>query len=67
MLISTNFYGGTTGFAVRRLNWWSYLLTQPGVIAHYLRLAFWPSRQCFDYNWPVVQSVGEALFPVALW
>src|SRR5678810_1010494 len=28
---------------------WSYLLTQAGVIAHYLRLAFWPSPLVFDY------------------
>ena len=42
LLISTGFYGGTTGFAVQKFTWWSYLLTQPGVIVHYLRLTFWP-------------------------
>ena len=52
LLISTGFYGGTTGFAVQKFTWWSYLLTQPGVIVHYLRLAFWPSGLCFDYGWP---------------
>ena len=30
-----------------------YALTQPGVILHYLRLAFWPSGQCIDYAWPL--------------
>ena len=62
-LISTNFYGGTTGFAVQKFTWWKYLLTQPGVLVHYLRLAFWPSGLCLDYNWPPAQTVGEVLFP----
>ena len=43
LLISTGFHGGTTGFAVEKFTWRSYPLTQPGVIVHYLRLAFWPS------------------------
>ena len=42
LLFSTGFYGGTAGFAVQKFTWWSYLLTQSGVIVHYLRLAFWP-------------------------
>ena len=52
LLISTGFHGGTTGFSVQKFTWWSYLLTQPGVIVHYFRLAFWPPGLCFDYSWP---------------
>jgi protein O-mannosyl-transferase len=63
LLISTGFYGGTAGFAVHRFTSWSYLLTQSGVIVHYLRLAFWPSALCFDYNWPPAQTVSEILLP----
>ena len=63
LLISADFYGGTTGFAVQRFTWWSYLLTQPGVIAHYLRLAFWPSGLCFDYAWRPPQHLYEILLP----
>jgi hypothetical protein len=63
LLISTGFYGGSTGFAVQRFTWWSYLLTQPGVIVHYLRLAFWPLGLCLDYNWPAAQSLSEVVLP----
>ncbi|HSC28676.1 MAG TPA: tetratricopeptide repeat protein [Vicinamibacterales bacterium] len=41
--------------------WWSYLLTQTGVITHYLGLVFWPSPLVFDYyDWPQAQSLTEA-------
>ena len=41
----------------------SYLLTQAGVILHYLRLAVWPDRLCLDYgsSWPVARAVTDAL------
>jgi len=35
-----------------RLQWvgrWAYLLTEPGVILHYLQLSVWPHPLCFDY------------------
>ena len=63
LLFRTDFYGGTTGFAVQRFTWRSYLLTQPGVIVHYLRLAFWPSGLCFDYGWKSPQTVSEVVLP----
>ena len=56
LLISTGFHGGDTGFAVQGFTWWSYLLTQPGVIVHYLRLAFWPAGLCLDYGWPAAHD-----------
>ncbi len=62
-LISTGFHDGTTGFAVRKFTWWSYLLTQPGVLVHYLRLVFWPSGLCLDYGWPAARTAGEIVFP----
>ena len=49
-------HGGPIGYAV----------TQPGVILHYLRLAFWPSGQCFDYEWPPARTAGEILPPLAV-
>ena len=63
LLISTGFYGGTTGFAVQKFTWWSYLLTQPGVIAHYLRLTFWPTGLCLDYGWPAAHCLNDVLLP----
>ena len=64
LLISTGFHGGATGFAVDKFTWWSYALTQPGVIVHYLRLAFWPASLCLDYRWPAARSIGDMLVPL---
>ncbi len=61
LLIATHFHGDTTGFAVEGFTAWSYLLTQPGVIARYLRLVFWPTGQCLDYDWPPAESSGEII------
>jgi protein O-mannosyl-transferase len=63
LLISTGFHGGTTGFAVRKFTCWSYLLTQPGVIVHYLWLTLWPAGLCLDYNWPAARTLGEVVWP----
>ena len=55
---------GTSGdvIVVKGLNWWNYLLSQAGVITHYLRLCFWPSGQCMDYGpWPVAET------PLDIW
>ena len=36
--------------------WWAYLLTEPGVILHYLRISVWPYPLCLDYGWPIAHS-----------
>ena len=42
----------------------TYALTQPGVILHYLRLAFVPVGQCFDYGgWTGVATPRVANLP----
>ncbi len=41
---------------------WDYALTQTQVVSHYLRLMFWPTGQCLDYDWPV-NSNFVAVFP----
>ena len=63
LLIATGFHGNTTGFGVTGFTASSYLLTQPGVLARYLRLAFWPVGQCLDYGWPPAQWPGEVVLP----
>jgi protein O-mannosyl-transferase len=63
LLVVSDFHGGTTGFAVKTFTWWSYLSTQPGVIVHYLRLAFWPSGLCFDYGWKAPEAASEVVLP----
>ena len=36
---------------------WEYLLTEPGVILHYLRLSVWPHPLSFDYSgWPIART-----------
>ena len=44
------------GFGIDDVTAWEYLRSQPGVILHYLRLAFWPDRLILDYGWPVESS-----------
>ena len=39
----------------------AYLVTQAGVILHYVRLACWPSGQNLDYDWPLVRDLSAAL------
>jgi len=39
----------------------SYARSQPGIIAHYLRLSLWPQPLRFDYDWPVANTLGEIL------
>lgn len=43
----------------------SYLLTQFEVVAHYLRLAVWPTELCLDYRWPPVAAL-RAVLPEAI-
>ena len=40
---------------------WHYLLTESGVILHYIRLAAWPHPLSFDYSdLPLIRHVAEA-------
>jgi tetratricopeptide (TPR) repeat protein len=49
------------GFGLKTISWWQYLRTQPEVIAHYLRLSFWPHPLCFDYVWKIQNRAGVYL------
>jgi protein O-mannosyl-transferase len=51
---------------IKNLAPWQYALSQPGVIAHYLRLCFWPTGLCLDYNWPVAGTAAEIIPPLLL-
>jgi tetratricopeptide (TPR) repeat protein len=46
--------------------WWSYLMTQAGVVAHYLRLSFLPSPLVFEYGWPAAESWRAVAAPAVL-
>ena len=44
---------------------WTYLLNQTQMIAHYLRLTFWPRALVVFYGWPVALTLRDVL-PYAL-
>ena len=53
--------GKSVGFGYEKLSWIDYAKTQPAVILHYLRLAFWPRPLILDYAWPVATSIELVL------
>jgi tetratricopeptide (TPR) repeat protein len=55
--------GYSSGLPSSRL---TYLLTEQGVVLHYLKLVFWPYHLCLDYGWPAALTVREALLPGAV-
>lgn len=40
-----------------------YLLTQPGVVLHYLKQWLVPTELCFSYNWPVAHTADRIVLP----
>ena len=48
------------GFSFAEWPWHKYLLTQAGVIVHYLRLAIVPSPLVLDYDWVPARSLLAA-------
>ena len=68
VLVAMERWPHSIGFAREGWTPWTYLLTQTGVIAHYVRLAFVPSPLALDYDgWPMATSVLEvAHFAVPL-
>jgi Flp pilus assembly protein TadD len=56
----------TAGFGIAGLTPIEYARSQPAVILHYLRLAVWPDRLCFDYAWQVSHDTIEIVLTSAL-
>ena len=55
------------GFGVQTVSPYEYLLTQAGVIVHYLRLSVWPTNLCFDYQgWPIAHSPADVAWQLAV-
>ncbi|MFO0944345.1 MAG: tetratricopeptide repeat protein [Planctomycetota bacterium] len=42
---------------------WRYLMTQTGVLVHYLHLSVWPHPLVFDYYWPWAENPGDVIVP----
>ncbi|MEM9291269.1 MAG: tetratricopeptide repeat protein [Acidobacteriota bacterium] len=55
----------SVSFSYAELTPVDYLLTQAGVILHYLRLAIWPSPLVVDYDdWPIAAGIGSVALPL---
>jgi protein O-mannosyl-transferase len=57
--------GGSAGFGYGEVTPLVYLQTQPGILLHYLRLAFWPRPLCLDYHWRPAESPMDIYPPAA--
>jgi tetratricopeptide (TPR) repeat protein len=44
---------------------WEWLMTQAGVVAHYLRLVVWPHPLRGAYDWGIVRDLADAWLPGA--
>lgn len=56
----------TVGYStIQGVTAWQWLLTQAGVVAHYVRLALWPDVLRGAYSNAVVKELGPALVPGA--
>jgi Flp pilus assembly protein TadD len=53
----------SAGPALEAFGPFDYLLTQPGVILHYLRLAAFPDALVLDYAWPLARGWREIAPP----
>ena len=56
----------SAGFEYAGASAWTYAMTQPGVILHYLKLTFWPDGLCLDYGWPLARGLADALPGLAI-
>jgi protein O-mannosyl-transferase len=67
VLFAGSFSGAVALARSGGITWWEYLLTEPGVILHYLRLAAWPDSLCFDYfGWPIARTWLSILPPAVV-
>ena len=51
--------GATVGFGYEGVTPLAYLVTQAGVLVHYLWLSIVPHPLCLDYGWPVAQTAMQ--------
>ncbi|MFT4543177.1 MAG: tetratricopeptide (TPR) repeat protein [Planctomycetota bacterium] len=65
-IVSDGERGESVGMNLQGVPPIAYLLTQGGVILHYIKLALWPDVLCLDYDdWGIASDIGSA-FPEAL-
>lgn len=61
-LVATAPRAESVGWTIAGWTPWTYLLTQAGVLLHYLRLVVYPSPLVLDYGWPPA-TIGAAIVP----
>jgi protein O-mannosyl-transferase len=59
LILMPNESSSTTGLSEGLLSPSRYLMTECGVIVHYLRLILWPTELCLDYAWPSATGLGS--------
>ena len=57
---------GNVGFGYKGATPLEYLMTQFGVLTHYLKLSFWPHPLCLDYFSPLAKTAAEIILPALL-
>jgi protein O-mannosyl-transferase len=65
LVYSSGSRGDAVGFD-QGVSGWQYLVTQFGVIVHYLRLCFWPRPLIFDYGHWLATTPAEIVPPACL-
>ncbi len=55
---------GNFGRSITEFTPLEFTLNQPGILLHYLRLAFWPHPLMLDYGWILALSVKTVLVPI---
>ena len=65
MITHTKGYSASGVLVVPGVSPLRYAMSEPAVLLHYLRLAFWPVGLCLDYGWPVATRAID-IVPSAL-
>lgn len=65
-LMATGPRSDSVGFGLNQISAIGYLRSQPGVLLHYLALAFWPRTLVLDYGWPLASLPAQYLLPLVM-
>lgn len=66
LLVAMNARPLSSGFGFADWPWWRYLMTQMGVIVHYLKLAILAAPLVLDYDWRAAKSVADVWGPAMI-
>jgi tetratricopeptide (TPR) repeat protein len=66
-LVSTAPRTQSVGWTIAGWTPLKYLMTQAGVLAHYVKLVFFPSPLILDYGWPPAASWTQVALPAIAW